>query len=97
MEVRKKRPRGFKKEAQGIQASPLNPLSVAPCHARAVEEAIDQFVEPAARFGPAQHCQHVLVSLGRGPSVADFARARLPDESRLQDSRRFKGVCKPAA
>jgi hypothetical protein len=25
MEVRKKRPRGFKKEAQGVQASPLNP------------------------------------------------------------------------
>ena len=31
MEVRKKRPRGFKKEAQGVQVSPLNPLSVAPC------------------------------------------------------------------
>ena len=30
MEVRKKRPRGFKKEAQGVQVSPLNPLSVAP-------------------------------------------------------------------
>ena len=30
MEVRKKRPRGFKKEAQGGQVSPLNPLSVAP-------------------------------------------------------------------
>jgi hypothetical protein len=30
MEVRKKRPRGFKKEAQGAQVSPLNPLSVAP-------------------------------------------------------------------
>ena len=33
MEVRKKRPRGFKKEAQGVQVSPLNPLSVAPCSA----------------------------------------------------------------
>ena len=31
MEVRKKRPRGFKKEAQGVQVSPLNPLSVSPC------------------------------------------------------------------
>jgi hypothetical protein len=31
MEVRKKRLRGFKKEAQGVQVSPLNPLSVAPC------------------------------------------------------------------
>jgi hypothetical protein len=30
MEVRKKKPRGFKKEAQGVQVSPLNPLSVAP-------------------------------------------------------------------
>ena len=30
MEVRKKRPRGFKKEAHGVQVSPLNPLSVAP-------------------------------------------------------------------
>ena len=30
MEARKKRPRGFKKEAQGVQVSPLNPLSVAP-------------------------------------------------------------------
>ena len=30
MEVNKKRPRGFKKEAQGVQVSPLNPLSVAP-------------------------------------------------------------------
>jgi hypothetical protein len=30
MEVRKKRPRGFKKEAQGVQVSPLSPLSVAP-------------------------------------------------------------------
>ena len=30
MEVRKKRPRGFKKEAQGFQVSPLNPLYVAP-------------------------------------------------------------------
>ena len=28
MKVRKKRPRGFKKGAQGGQASPLNPLSV---------------------------------------------------------------------
>ena len=26
-------PRGFKKEAQGVQVSPLNPLSVAPCSA----------------------------------------------------------------
>jgi hypothetical protein len=33
MEVRKKRPRGFKKEAQGVEVSPLNPLSVAPCKA----------------------------------------------------------------
>jgi hypothetical protein len=33
MEMRKKRPRGFKKEAQGVQVSPLNPLSVAPCMA----------------------------------------------------------------
>jgi hypothetical protein len=31
MKVRKKRPRGFKKEAQGVQVSPLNPLSVAAC------------------------------------------------------------------
>jgi hypothetical protein len=31
MEVRKKRSRGSKKEAQGVQASPLNPLSVSPC------------------------------------------------------------------
>ena len=31
MEARKKRPRGFKKEARGVQVSPLNPLSVAPC------------------------------------------------------------------
>ena len=31
MEVRKKRPRGFKKEAQEVQVSPLNPLFVAPC------------------------------------------------------------------
>ena len=30
MEVRKKRPRGFKKEAEGVQVSPLNPPSVAP-------------------------------------------------------------------
>jgi hypothetical protein len=30
MEVHKKRPRGFKKEAQGVQVGPLNPLSVAP-------------------------------------------------------------------
>jgi hypothetical protein len=30
MVVRKKRPRGFKKEAQGVQVSPLNPLAVAP-------------------------------------------------------------------
>ena len=30
MEVRKKRPRGFKEEGQGVQVSPLNPLSVAP-------------------------------------------------------------------
>ena len=29
-EVRKKRPTGFKKEARGVQVSPLNPLSVAP-------------------------------------------------------------------
>jgi hypothetical protein len=28
MEVRKKRPRGFKKEAQGAQVSPLNPLEL---------------------------------------------------------------------
>jgi hypothetical protein len=33
MEVRKKRPGGFKKEAQGVQVSPLNPLSVSPCKA----------------------------------------------------------------
>jgi hypothetical protein len=31
MEVRKKRPRGFKNEAHGVQVSPLNPLYVAPC------------------------------------------------------------------
>jgi hypothetical protein len=31
MEVHKKRPRGFKKEAQGVQVSPLNPLSIYPC------------------------------------------------------------------
>ena len=30
MEVRKKRPRGVQEEAQGVQVSPLNPLSVAP-------------------------------------------------------------------
>jgi hypothetical protein len=30
MEVRKKRPRGFKKEAQRVEVSPLNPPSVAP-------------------------------------------------------------------
>jgi hypothetical protein len=30
MEVRKKRPRGFKKEAHGVELSPLNLLSVAP-------------------------------------------------------------------
>jgi hypothetical protein len=29
--VRKKRPRGFNKRPRGVQASPLNPLSVAPC------------------------------------------------------------------
>ena len=29
MEVRKKRPRGFKKRPMGVQVSPLNPLSVA--------------------------------------------------------------------
>jgi hypothetical protein len=40
MEVRKKRPRGFKKEAQGVQVSPLNPLSVAPC-CELVEEVVD--------------------------------------------------------
>ena len=28
MEVRKKRPKGFKKEAQGVQVSPLNPLNL---------------------------------------------------------------------
>ena len=32
MEVHKKRPRGFKKDAHGVQVSPLNPLSVAPCN-----------------------------------------------------------------
>jgi hypothetical protein len=30
MEVREKRSRGFKKQAQGVQVSPLNPLSAAP-------------------------------------------------------------------
>jgi hypothetical protein len=30
MEVRKKRPGGLKKEAQGVQVGPLNPPSVAP-------------------------------------------------------------------
>jgi hypothetical protein len=30
MEVRKNRPRGFKKEAQGVQVSPLNALCVSP-------------------------------------------------------------------
>jgi hypothetical protein len=30
MEVRKKRPRGFKKEAQGVQVSPLNPYLFLP-------------------------------------------------------------------
>ena len=30
MAARKKRPRGFKNEAQGVQVSPLNPLSVSP-------------------------------------------------------------------
>jgi hypothetical protein len=39
MEVRKKRPRGFKKEAQGGQVSPLNPLSVAPWLER---DAVDE-------------------------------------------------------
>ena len=30
MEVREKMPRGFKKQAQGVQVSPLNPLYFAP-------------------------------------------------------------------
>ena len=31
MEVRKKRPMGFKTNPQGVQVSPLDPISVAPC------------------------------------------------------------------
>ena len=41
MEVRKKRPRGLKKEAQGVQVNPLNPLSVAPCIGAIVGELGD--------------------------------------------------------
>jgi hypothetical protein len=40
MEVRKKRPRGVKKEAQGVQASPLNPRSVSPCEERDDRNAV---------------------------------------------------------
>jgi hypothetical protein len=31
IEVRKKRPRGFKREAQGVQVSPLSPHALSPC------------------------------------------------------------------
>jgi hypothetical protein len=47
MEVRKKGPRGFKKEAQGVQVSPLNPLSVAPCHCPGRKPAFLVFKRPA--------------------------------------------------
>ena len=39
VEVRKKRLRGFKREAQGVRVSPLNPLSVSPCAPHAVVAA----------------------------------------------------------
>jgi hypothetical protein len=41
MELRKKRPRGVKKEARGVQVSPLNPLSVAP-RARGTERTANR-------------------------------------------------------
>jgi hypothetical protein len=48
MKVRKKRPRGFKEEAQGVQVSPLNPLSVAPWH-RAVDDLVRHVLVVAVR------------------------------------------------
>jgi hypothetical protein len=41
MEARKKTPRGFKKEAQGGQVSPLNPLYVAPWVPHPLRDAVE--------------------------------------------------------
>ena len=49
MEVRKKRSRGFKREAQGVQVSPLNPLCVSPWLSQLVE-----LLEPAGAYVPVE-------------------------------------------
>jgi hypothetical protein len=80
MEVRKKRPRAFKKQAQGVQASPLDPLSVAPwLLARLRPAVITQgaavglAVKPRALARSLQHfpymerAQGVIDGVPRGP------------------------------
>ena len=49
IEARKKRPRGLKKEAQGVQVSPLSLLSVAPWSALSAAASSCSGVAPAAR------------------------------------------------
>jgi hypothetical protein len=48
MEVCKKGPRGFKKKAEGVQVSPLSPLSAAPWH------RLPQLAGGAARLAAAE-------------------------------------------
>ena len=76
MEVRKKRPRGFKKEAQGVQASPLNPLSVAPCCIHIIGRVGELEAERVGRV--AGHAAAGHGRRGRGRAVArPAARVRI--------------------
>ena len=75
MEVRyKKRPRGFKKEAQGVQVSPLNPLSVAPWLRTVVIGAVGP--EHWTRVPPRRPVTSAMTPAERMPTSAPR-----PDES----------------
>jgi hypothetical protein len=54
MEVRKKRPTGFKKEAQGVQVNPLNPLYVAPWNAPSKASSMKRSEDGALELEPTQ-------------------------------------------
>ena len=70
MEVRKKRTRGFKKEAQGVQVSPLNPLSVAPWSSPALNM---QCIEGSSSVDSHKStCQHPMVENARTEYPTSF-------------------------
>ena len=80
MEARKKRPRGFKKEAKGVQVSPLNPLFVGP-HDHAVERQL------ATDDGLAQGVEDVPVTCGAHDGLRLRNRTKIRSKLHLRPQR----------